>query len=63
MIFDYFLQDDKTRSIRRYRPGEQAGERWDASKQVWTTDCARRRACELTGDRRLTEADALRMAK
>lgn len=58
-MYQYYRQDDKTQSIRRYLIGKNKGERWNRDSRKWTPECADRRACELTRDTELTEAQML----
>jgi hypothetical protein len=59
MTYDYYLQQGKDASLRRYTPGEQEGERWDRQHKAWTYQCAPRLSCLLTKDKKLTETEAL----
>lgn len=59
MSYDYFLQTDKSLSLRRYPEGGQTGERWDRGKQEWTPECCDRRSCELTDDAWLNSEEAI----
>lgn len=61
MTYTYYLQDDSTKSVRRYPEGNQAGERWSREKKLWDSECCDRRSCELTRDRILTEAEAYKL--
>lgn len=60
-VFDYFLQKDDTQSLRRYptEGNRERGHRWDRSARNWTCECADRRSCELTGDKMISEEEAL----
>lgn len=63
MQYDYYMQQDQTKGIRRYPAGKQHGERWDKETKTWTTECADRRSCELTKDAQLTASQAEALTK
>lgn len=56
-LFDYYLQNDGTQSLRRYPIASQIGERWRRDNRAWSPECAPRLACELTGDKVLNDTE------
>lgn len=50
MTYLYYHQNRNPLGLRRYRKGQQQGEKWEPTSHQWVSQCCPRSACIQTGD-------------